>query len=102
MTEDELTIPDVLADNQKNFCNVLTDDNDENEAFSCVIHDSLYYTESELVDMIRNRDIRNSHNLTILSINIANLLTKLRSLKLFISNISTPDNRPDIIIVVES
>ena len=32
MTEDELTIPDVLADDQKNFCNVLTDDNDENEA----------------------------------------------------------------------
>ena len=81
---------------------MLTDDNDENEAFSSVIHDSLYYTESELVDMFRNRDIRNSHNLTILSINIANLLTKLRSLKLFISNISTPDNRPDIIIVVET
>ena len=102
MTEDELTIPDVLADNQKNFCNVLTDDNDENEAFSCTIHDSLYYTESELVDMIRNRDIRNSQNLTILSLNIANLLTKLRSLRLFISNISTPDNKPDIIIVVET
>ena len=81
---------------------MLTDDNDENEAFSCTINDSLYYTESELVDMIRNRDIRNSHNLTILSINIANLLTKLRSLKLFIGNISTPNNRPDIIIVVET
>ena len=102
MTEDELTIPDVLADDQKNFCNVLTDDNDENEAGSSIIQDSLYYTESELVDMIRNRDIRNSHNLTILSINIANLLTKLRLLKLFICNISTPDNRPDIIIVVET
>ena len=102
MTEDELTIPDVLADDQKNFCNLLTDDNDDNEASSCIIQDSLYYTESELVDMIRNREIRNSQNLTILSLNIANLLTKLRSLKLFISNISTPDNKPDIIIVVET
>ena len=102
MTEDELKIPDVLADSQNNFCNVLTDDNDENEAFSCTIHDSLYYTESELVDMIRNRDIRNSQNLTILSLNIANLLTKLRSLRLLIGNISTPNNKPDVIIVVET
>ena len=92
MTEDELTIPDVLADDHKNFCNVLTDDNNENEASSCIIQDNLYYTESELVEMMRNRDVRNSQNLTILSINIANLLTKLRSLRLFISNISTPDN----------
>ena len=43
-----------------------------------------------------------SQNLTIFSINIANLLTKLRSLKLFINNISTPEKSPDIIVVVET
>ena len=46
--------------------------------------------------------ITNNHHLTIIRINIANLLSKLSSLKVFLANISNPDNRPNIISVVET
>ena len=102
MTDDELTIPDVLADNQKNFCSVFTCVDDEDEALNFTLSDSLYYTESEFVELIGSRNVRNSQNLTILSLNIANLLSKLRSLKVFVNNITTTTNKPDLIVVVET
>ena len=102
MTDDELTIPDVLADDQKNFCSVFTCVDDEDEALDFNLSDSLYYTESEYLELIDSRKIRNSQNLTIISLNIANLLSKLRSLKVFVNNITTNENKPDLIIVVET
>ena len=102
MTENELAISDVIADDQKNFCNVYTDANDEDEGHNLTLSDSLYYTGTEFIDLINSRNFSDRQNLTIVAINIANLLTKLRSLKLFLHNITTPENTPDIIVVVET
>ena len=102
MIEDELAISDVIADDLKNFCNIYSNADDEDEAGNIVLSDSLYHTETEFLDLSNSRNLSNQQNLTIISINIANLLTKLRSLKLFIHNASTPENTPDIIIVVET
>ena len=44
----------------------------------------------------------NNFNITILTINIANLLSKLGSLKVFLNNITTQTNKPDIIVVIET
>ena len=95
----ELTIPDVITDNDKNLLNVYKNEDDD-EAY--LLNDSLYYTESEFLDLLKNKDITNGKNLTVISINIANLLSKLSSLKLFLNNITSPCNKPDVIVVVET
>ena len=96
----ELTIPDILNDNSKNFHKIY--ENGEDDEVKLDLHDSLYYTESDFLDLIYDKKISNDTNLTIISLNIANLNSKLNSLKLFINNVSTSNNRPDIIIVVET
>ena len=102
MTENELAISDVIADDLKNFCNIYTDTTDEDEGHNFTLRDSLYYTGTEFIDLINSRNFCNRQNLTIVTLNIANLLTKLRSLRLFLHNITTPENTPDIIVVVET
>ena len=97
---DELAISDVLTDDSKNLCNIYSTDDDE--AQNADLCDSLYYSETEFIELVTSQKFSDKQNLTIFSINIANLLTKLRSLKLFISNISTPEKSPDIIVVVET
>ena len=71
----ELTVPDVYADASKNLCNLIISAEDEEEAPN--LCDSLYYTESDFVDFINNNNVCNESNLTIISLNIANLLSKL-------------------------
>ena len=97
----DLTVPDVFDDNSKNLCNLLisTDDDDEDPPNLC---DSLYYTETDFTDCITAENITNENNLTIIALNVANLLSKLKFFKLFITNITTSNNKPDIIIVVET
>ena len=95
----ELLVSDVLADEQKNFCNIYLDDNDDTRL---PLTDSLYYTETEYVDLINQENYSDLNHLSIISLNIANLLSKLSSLKLFLNNISTINKRPDIIVVVET
>ena len=45
-------------------------------------------------------NLSHDKNLTIISLNIANLLSKLNSLKIFLNNLK--GNKPDIIVVVET
>ena len=97
---DELAISDVLTDDSKNLCNIYSTNDDEAQNFN--LSDSLFYSETEFVDLLTSQKFSDKQNLSIFSINIANLLTKLRSLKLFINNISTPEKSPDIIVVVET
>ena len=97
----DLTVPDVYADNSKNLCNLLGSEDDE-EGVAWNLCDSLYYTETDFVDFINSHHISNESNLTIVSLNIANLLSKLHSFKVFLNNISTAKNKPDIIVVVET
>ena len=98
----DLTVPEVYEDISKNLCNLLNRsdvDDDDNTPILC---DSLYYTETDFLECINSENIQNNHNLTIITLNVANLLSKLRFFKLFISNITTTKNIPDVIIVVET
>ena len=101
MTDNELTVLDVLTDNTKNFCNIYeNNDNDDDPLIS--LTDSLYYTETEFTQFINSKHLNNNDNLTIISINIANLLSKLTFFKTFLNNIKTQENEADIIVVVET
>ena len=95
----ELTVPDVYGDTSKNLCNLLASADDE-EAPN--LSDSLYYTESDFVDFIDSNKIQNESNLTIVSLNIANLLSKINSFRVFLDSISTAKNKPDVVVVVET
>ena len=90
MTDDELSTSDVLIDVSKNLCNLFQSDNDKenDEAGINSLQENLYYTESEFSDFIEHSNISNANNLTIISVNIANLLSKLGSLKRFLTNIN--------------
>ena len=101
MTDDDLTTSDVLADEEKNFCNIYGTNADDDDNV-IPLFDSLYFTETEFVDLINDEDINDLNNFTILSLNIANLFSKLNSFKVFLNNVSTQKNRPDVIILVET
>ena len=101
MQEDELTISDVLKDNTKNFCNIYSESLDEEDE-GLPFKDSLYHTETEFVNLIRTNEISNGKYLTLISLNIANLFSKLNFFKIFMENIKTQENKPDIIIVTET
>ena len=49
----DLTVPDVYADNSKNLCNLLGSEDDE-EGVAWNLCDSLYYTETDFVDFINS------------------------------------------------
>ena len=99
----ELSVSDVLADEQKNFCNVYLDNNDDDDDDTRLpLKDSLYYTETEYVDLVNQESYSDVSHLSIISLNVANLLSKLSSLKIFLNNISTSKKKPDIIVVVET
>ena len=96
----ELTIPDVFDDITKNLCSIFSRSEESDEVTNLV--DSLYYTENDFKDHIKSKNIQNVSNLTIISINIANLFSKLRFFKVFLNNITTSENQPDIIVVTET
>ena len=105
MTNDELSTSDVLADPTKNLCNIYQsneDDDADDEGEKITLHDNQYYTETEFIDFIDNKKYTNGNYVTILSINIANLFSKLSSLKSFLTNITSKGNKPDVIVVVET
>ena len=103
MTNNELTTLDVLSDDTKNFSSIYANDNnDDNDDPLLTLTDSLYYTETEFVKLINSNNFQNGQNLTIISLNIANLLSKLKFFQTFINNIKTCANQPDIVVVTET
>ena len=66
----ELSVSDVLADENRNFCNIYVDNDDDTRL---PLIDSLYYTETEYVDLINQESYSDSKNLSIISLNVANL-----------------------------
>ena len=52
--------------------------------------------------MIIANKINNKENLTIVSVNIANILTKLDDFKLLMREMSTQDNKIDLIAITET
>ena len=98
MSDNELTTSDVLIDKTKNFRDIYEDQEDEEHV---PLSDSLYFTETEFNDLL-TQSYTSHDNLTIISLNIANLLSKLNSLTTFLDYISSARTTPDIIIVVET
>ena len=99
MTDDELTTSDVLTDNTKNLCEIYDKDH---EADSTPLQDNEYYTETGFIDSLETKNYDNSNHLKIISLNIANLLSKLNSLKTFLNNLSSKGHKLDIIVIVET
>ena len=98
----DLSILDVFEDRSKNLCNLIANSDEDDDDTTPDLCDSLYYTETEFVETINVNEIQNEKYITIVSLNIANLLSKLRFLKIFIKNITTGKNQPDIIVIVET
>ena len=98
MSDNELTTSDVLIDKTKNFRDIYEDQEDEEHV---PLLDSLYFTETELSNLL-TQSYTSQDNLTIISLNIANLLSKLNSFKTFLDYISSARTQPDIIILVET
>ena len=94
MNGEDLTIPDVLEDQNKDFCKIYNDTNNEQDE-ECKLTDSQYYTESDFINLIETHNISHEHHLTLITINIANLLSKLNNFKVFLKNISNKENKPD-------
>ena len=86
MNGNELSISDVLADPLKNLCNVYDNTDNDNDVPYTPLLENEYYTESEFIDFVEASSFGNYENVTVLSINIANLMSKLRSFKLLISH----------------
>ena len=99
MNYDELNTSDVLNDETKNFRSIYLNHEDEEE--HAPLMDSLYFTETEFNNLM-TQTYTSDDKLTIISLNIANLLSKLSSLKTFLDYISATHTTPDIIIVVET
>ena len=105
MQTNTVTIPDVLVDDSKDLKNIFTstltpnENNDDNEID---MGNCNYLTETELQDYLVKNRISDQTHLKLLSINVANLISKLKSLKLMIQNISNNSNRPNIITVTET
>ena len=101
MVSDELSTSDVLTDPSKNLANIYHS-NEDDEVNVVTLLDNQYYTETDFCDFTKDANFFNKTNITILSLNIANLFSKLKSLKTFLQNISANGTKPDIITVVET
>ena len=104
MNDDELSIEDVLTDQSKNLCNIFNIDRnqDDDSIDPLELKDNEYYTESDFIDFIGAKNYSTTNNLLILSLNIANLCSKLSSLKSLILNLSLKGCKPDVVILVET
>ena len=102
MSDDELTISDVLTDKTKNLRDIYDggQEADDYEADPIIIEDNEYYTETDFSNFMES--INSNNHIKIISINIANLLSKLCSLKIFLSNLTSKGHKPDIIVIVET
>ena len=100
MQNETLNVTDILNDPRKHFPNIF-DINDGQET-EIELGDCSYYTETELREFYDTKGIKDSSNLKIISLNIANILSKLNNFKIFINNISTKENKPGIIFITET
>ena len=100
MDDYEVTVEDVLNNSRKDLSTILDLSKDE-DSYNEIIQ-SNYYTESDFSEFLITEKISDTTHLKILSLNIANLLSKLKSLKLFLNNVSNKSNKPNIIVVTET
>ena len=78
----ELHLTDVINDRSKYFGNIYDlRSNDDTNEIRTSFNDSQYYSESEFLTLLKDKNITDGNNLKLFNINIANVLTKLNSLK---------------------
>jgi hypothetical protein len=103
---DEITIEDILADEKYEFTSVHTpskqQDEDEIDEITTTMISSDYIAPTDFRDLVTIHKINNDNFITIVSLNIANVIIKLSDLKLFLSEITTPENKIDIIALSET
>ena len=101
--QDTLDFDDVLDDATKDLNNIFQIEEDEmvNE-INTTFTDSQYYTETEFIDFLISEKISDNCGLKVLSLNIANILSKLSDFKIFIQNLSNESNKPNIIAITET
>ena len=94
---------DILDDATKDLNNIYQIEVDEtvNEIHTG-LNDSQYYTETEFTDFLKSKKISDNCGLKVLSLNIANILSKLSDFKLFIQNLSNESNKPNVIAITET
>ena len=81
-------INDIENDETKNFNSIYqTNDPDNQDPSNINFKDSKYFSETDYLNFLKSNKISNENHLKILSLNIANLLSKLSNLKLMIQNI---------------
>ena len=102
-----LSIPDILSDNSKDFNyvyqnNTSNDDQIEMEEETVSLKDSLYYTESDFVEFLNSKKVSDNNKIQIISLNIANILSKLANFKIFLHNISNASYRPGLVALTET
>ena len=101
--QDTQDFDDILDDITKDLNNIYQIDEDDtvNEIHTS-FSDSLYYTEAEFLDFLKRQKVSDNCGLKILTLNIANILSKLSSFEIFIQNLSNESNKPNIIVITET
>ena len=106
MQDNTVTVSDVINDDSKNLKTILDSNpitnNDDNYEINLEMGNCRYFTETEFKDFINEKNISDQSHLKILSLNVANLISKLKSIKILIQNISNTSNRPNIITITET
>ena len=105
MQTPELTISDVIQDESKdlkNTYNITLQNADDCDEHLTRLGNCQYYTESEYLSLLQQKKVSDSTSLTLLSLNIANVLSKLSSLKRFVNSLSTASSKPSVICITET
>ena len=98
--QDDVSISDVMENDETNLNNIFTVDTEHDDYMG--VQDSLYYTEEEYVSLLKKCNYTDEKNIKILSLNIANLLSKLSGLKSLLISLSDKKNKPNIIVITET
>ena len=105
MQDNTVTVSDILNDDTKCLKNIFISDtnaDDQNNDLETDMGNCQYFTETELTNYLTINKISDQTHLKLLSLNIANVISKLRSLKVLIQSLSKASNRPNIITVTET
>ena len=105
MQDNTVTVSDILNDDSKCLKNIFISDtntDDDNNDLEIDMGNCFYFTETEFSNYLTINKISDQSHLKLLSLNIANVISKLRSLKMMIQNLSNASNRPNIITVTET
>ena len=98
-------IEDVINDSTKNLNNIYNfeEDNSDTEIeITTSVSDSQYFSETEYMTFLNSKKTTDSSHLKVVSLNIANVISKLNSFKVFVNSLSNASNMPNIIAVTET